>query len=330
MVMKAWVGTGAGPQVQFHLSDLPTPRPGPGELLVRVRAAGINRVDQFPTGSHFRHSPPAAAPIPGLEAAGDVVETGAGVEGYAGGERVAAMVQGGCAEFVRVHARLAIPVPDGMNWSTAAALPVSYLTAHNALMTLGQLPAGGRLLIHAVTSGVGLAALQLAALHRTALVIGSSSSAEKLERLRALGLHLGLVDPYAGFADRVLQQTGDNGVDVVLDNIGGRLLNETMQCTALGGAIVNVGRFGGIKAEIDLNLHAARRIRLLGATFRTRSLDEHADVVRRFLDDHRQDLADGSLAPLIDSVFSFDDLPSAILRSMQREQLGKIVVEWAS
>lgn len=328
--MKAWIGTGAGNEVSFQLGELPIPRPGPGELLVRAKAAGINRVDQFPTGSHFRHSAPASAPIPGLEAAGEVIEVGPDVHGYRGGERVTAMVQGGCAEFVRVNAALAIPVPQGMAWATAAALPVSYLTAHNALTTLGQLPAAGRVLIHAVTSGVGLAALQLASLQSAALIAGSSSSVEKLERLSALGLHLGLVDPYNGFADRVLQETGNNGVDVVLDNIGGMLLNESMRSTALGGAIVNVGRFGGIKADIDLNLHALRRIRLLGATFRSRSLREHADVVRAFLADHGQALADGSLAPLIDSVFAFADLPAAVQHSMQRGRLGKIVIEQAN
>lgn len=327
--MKAWVGTGAGPEVTFHWSEVPTPKPGPGELLIRVRAAGINRVDQFPTGLHFRHSPPAAAAIPGLEAAGEVVEIGPGVNGFSGGERIAAMVQGGCAEFATINAALALPVPEGMNWSTAAALPVSYLTAHNALTTLGQLPAAGRILVHAVTSGVGLAALQLAVLHRAKLIVGSSSSAEKLERLRGMGLHVGLVDPYAGFADQVLQETDDEGIDMVIDQVGGVLLNETMRCTALGGTIVNVGRFGGIKAEIDLNVHAARRIRLLGATFRTRSLDEHAGVVRAFLSDHGSALADGSLAPVIDSVFPFDEMPAAVQRSIQRGQLGKIVIEQA-
>lgn len=325
--MKAWIGSGAGAEVKFHLDEVPRPIPGPGELLVCVRAVGINRVDQFPTGSHFRHSPAAPVPIPGLEAAGEVVEVGPGVAGYRGGERVAAMVQGGCAEFVRFNAALAIPVPDGMTWPQAAAVPVSYLTAHNALLALGQLPPAGSLLIHAVTSGVGIAALQLAVLHRAAIIVGTSMSFAKLERLRALGLHLGLVDPYAGFADRVLQETGDKGVDVVLDNIGGTVLNDTMRCTALGGAIVNVGRFGGAKAEIDLNLHAARRVRLLGATFRTRSLDQHAEVVQKFLSDHGRALADGSLAPLIDGVFSFEELPAAIQRSLQREQLGKIVIE---
>jgi NADPH2:quinone reductase len=327
--MKAWVGSGAGADVRFELIDLPMPVAAPGEVLVRVRAAGINRVDQYPTGSHFRHSPPAPAAIPGLEAAGEVVEAGPSVEGVRVGDRVAAMVQGGCAEFVRMNAALAIPVPANMSWSTAAALPVSYLTAYNAMMMLGRLPPSGSLLVHAITSGVGIAALQLAVRHGAAIIMGSSTSPQKLERLRALGLHLGLPDPYTGFADAVLQRTDGKGADLVLDNIGGSLLNETMRCTALGGTIVNIGRLGGVNAQIDLNVHAARRIRLLGATFRSRSLDEHAGVVQSFLADHGRGLTDGSLAPLIDSVFAFNDLPVAVQRSLQREQLGKIVVECA-
>jgi len=325
--MKAWVGSGAGAEVTFRLEEVPTPTPGPGELLVRVKAAGINRVDQFPTVSHFGHSQPAPMPIPGLEIAGEVVSVGPDVAGYRGGERIAAMVQGGCAEIVRVQAALAMAIPPGMTWAQAAALPVSYLTAHNALFALGQLSDGGSLLIHAVTSGVGIAALQLAVLHRASVVIGTSMSPAKLERLRALGLHRGIADPYAGFADEVLRSTGDKGVDVVLDNIGGTILNETMRCTALGGAIVNVGRFGGTRSDIDLNLHAGRRIRFLGATFRTRSLEQHAAIVKAFMSDHSPALSDGSLVPMIDSVFRFQELPAAVEHSMQRAQLGKIVVE---
>ena len=111
--MKAWIGSGAGDEVSFRLDELPIPTPGPGELLVRARAAGINRVDQFPTGSHFRHSAPAPAPIPGLEAAGEVIEVGPDVAGYQGGERVAAMVQGGCAEYVRVQCSACDPGAAG-------------------------------------------------------------------------------------------------------------------------------------------------------------------------------------------------------------------------
>jgi NADPH:quinone reductase-like Zn-dependent oxidoreductase len=325
--MKAWIGTGRGAEVSYALHEIAAPALEPDELLLRVKAVGINRVDQYPTGSHFSHSPAAPAAIPGLEAAGEVVAVGAAVRGFHVGDRVAAMVQGGSAELVRVRAAIAMPLPPAMSWVSAAAVPVSYLTAHNALVTLGGIQSGASLLIHAATTGVGIATLQLAVRRGVPRIAGSSGSAEKLERLRGMGLTLGLHDPYRGFADAVCEHTGGRGVDVAVDNIGGALLNDTMRCTALGGTIVNVGRLGGIESNIDLNLHALRRIRLLGATFRTRSLEEHAQIVRDFLRDHGQDLADGTLSPLIDSVYGFDELPAAIRRSRQRQQLGKIVLE---
>lgn len=323
--MRAWVGDDA--LGSFRLAELPEPAPGPGELVVEVRAAGINRVDQRPKTSHFAHSAPAPAPVPGLEAAGEVVAVGSGVTGFGVGDRVTAMVQGGCAERVRVHADLAIRIPGGMTWTMAAALPVSYLTAHDALVTSGRFPRGGSVLIHAVSSGVGIAALQLARLREAAVIAGTSGSAAKLERLRTLGLTLGLARPEAGFSAAVLDQTGGAGIDVVIDNVGGALLNETLRATALGGRVIDVGRLGGTDAAIDLNLLALRRITLIGVTFRTRSLAEHAGVVRAFLADHDVDLANGRLTPLIDRVFPFAELPAAIARGGSREQLGKIVVE---
>ena len=325
--MKAWIGSSRGSAVSYALVAIDQPAAAADELLIRIRAVSINRVDQNPSGSHFNHSPPAPAAIPGLEIAGEVVSVGAGASGFCEEEHVTAMVQGGCAEYVRVKAALAIRVPPGMSWAAAAAIPVSYLTAHNALVTLGRLAPGGSVLIHAATSGVGLAALQLAALRAAAAIIGTTTSESKLERLRNLGATLCLTDPYRGFHDADLEHTGGRGVDVVIDNIGGSPLNDIMRCTALGGAIVNVGRLGGTEARLDLNLHALRHIRLLGATFRTRTLDERAQVVRDFLADHAAALANGSLAPVVDSVFAFDQLPAAMQRSVQREQFGKIVLE---
>lgn len=325
--MKAWIGHGRGLEANYELGQFDTPSPGRDELLVRVKAVGLNRVDQFPSNLHFSHSDPSPAPIPGLEAAGEVVAVGEGVTKFKPGDRVTAMVQGGCSEFVRIKAPLAIEVPQSMSWAQAASVPVSYLTAYNALYSLGKLAAGETLLVHAITSGVGLAALQLANLKGTTLIIGSSSSAEKLERLKPLGLSMGLVDPYGGFEQQVLDATNGAGVDVVVDHITGSLLNETMRATALGGRIVNVGRFGGTEASIDMNLHAQRRIAFLGATFRSRSLAEHAAAVRDFLFEFRESLANGTLAPMIDSIYAFEDMPAAMKRSMHREQLGKIVLE---
>lgn len=324
--MKAWVGMGSGEDLHYALREFPRPKAGRGELLVRVRGVGINRADQYPSGAHFSHSSPAPAPIPGLEAAGEVMELGEGVDGFVPGDRVAAMVQGGAAEFVCVKAPLALRLPEGMDWAVAASLPVSYLTAHNALVALGGLAPGGSVLIHAVTSGVGLAVLQLAVLRGAAAIVGSSMSPAKLERLASSGLTLALADPYAGFEQRVLAHTDGRGVDVVVDLIGGSVLNETMRSTALGGRIVNVGRFGGTQATVDLNLHAVRRIQLLGATFRTRSLEEHGAIVRAFLDDYAADLADGRLAPMMDQVFGFDELPAAVQRCVERRQFGKVAL----
>ena len=324
--MKAWVGMGSGADLHYELQEFPRPEAGRGELLVRVRGVGINRADQYPSGAHFSHSAPAPAPIPGLEAAGEVVAVGEGVRGFQPGDRVAAMVQGGAAEFVCVKAPLALRLPGGMDWAVAASLPVSYLTAHNALVALGGLARGGSVLIHAVTSGVGLAALQLAVLRGAGVIAGSSTSPAKLERLASSGLTLALADPYAGFEQRVLAHTDGRGVEVVVDLIGGSVLNETMRSTALGGRIVNVGRFGGTQATVDLNLHAVRRIQLLGATFRTRSLEEHGAIVQAFLDDYEADLTDGRLAPVMDQVFGFDELPAAVQRCVERRQFGKVAL----
>lgn len=321
--MRAWVGERVDGAVRWRCETFDDPVARAGELLVAVRAVGINRVDQWPKTSHFGHTDPAPAAIPGLEAAGEVVAVGPGVGGWRVGDRVTGMVQGGAAERVRMHAALAIRVPDSLDWTVAAGIPVSYLTAHDALVTHGALPPDGTVLVHAVTSGVGIAAVQIARRRGARLVAGSSGSREKME---ALGLDLPIVDPYAGFAPAVLAATGGRGVDVVIDNIGGRILDETLRATAIGGRVIDVGRFGGTRAEIDLDLLAVRRIALIGVTFRTRSLDEHAAVVRAFVHDHATDLATGALAPRIDRVHDFDALPAALERGASRDALGKQIL----
>lgn len=328
--MRAWIGERIEKSARWHLAELPEPRPRAGEVLIRVRAVGLNRVDQWPKTSHFSHSDPAPAAIPGLECAGEIAALGEGVTDRRIGERVMAMVQGGAAETVRVHAALTMPVPQAMAWTSAAALPVSYLTAHDALIGQGRLQNGGNVLIHAVSSGVGIAALQIARLRGARFIAGSSGSAEKLDRLarpaRPDGLDLALLDPYAGFADRLLEATAGHGADVVIDHIGGRILDETIRATALGGRVIDVGRFGGTRAEIDLDQLAVRRVSLIGVTFRTRTLAEHRAVIDAFLTDHADDLAQGRLAPVIDGVFAFDALPEAMARSASRAQFGKIVL----
>lgn len=324
--MKAWIGerNAAGPR--YSLGDLAEPAPGPDEVVLRVHAVGLNLVDRFPKRVHFEHSPASAAPIPGMEVAGEIAALGGAVRDVKPGERVMAMVQGGCAEYACAKRALLMPIPVGMSWTQAAAIPVSFLTAHDALVTQAHFPPCGSVLVQGVTTGVGLAAVQLARQHGARLIAGSSRSQEKLERTRALGLQLALLQGDTGIADAVLAATDGRGVDVVLDHLGGRMLHETLRSTAVGGRIVNVGRFAGTRGEIDLELLALRRISLIGVTFRTRSLEEHAAIVARFLAQHRGDLESGALQPVVDRVFDFASLPAAIERASRGEQFGKLVL----
>ena len=324
--MKAWVGERGAPVARYRQVDLPDPAPAPDEVVLRVHAAGLNLADRFPKRRHFEHSAALPAAIPGLEAAGEIEAVGRSVRSHRPGERVMAMLHGACAQYACAHESLLMSVPPGMSWTDAAAVPVSFLTAHDALVTNARLERGANLLVLGATTGVGLAALQIARRHGAALVAGSSRSAAKLERARELGLDLALLDAGAGVADRVLEATSGRGADVVLDHLGGRVLHDTLRATALGGRIVNVGRFAGTRGEIDLELLSLRRISLIGVSFRTRSLAEHAEVVSRFVAQHDADLASGALRPMVDRVYEFSDLPAAIERAAGGAQFGKLVL----
>lgn len=324
--MQVWIGHMANGTASYEVGEVPIPKLREGEILVRVKAAGLNRVDQRPKSSHFSHTEPAAAAIPGLEMAGEVAETAGPCGGFRVGDRVMAMVQGGAAEFARVHHSLAMRVPDNIPWESAGAIPISYLTAYDAIETQGELRRGGHLLVHAVTSGVGIASVQIGRLRGARSIGGSSSSARKLEIARDIGVTYGILDVHAAFSDIVHKNTDGHGADVVVDNIGGAFLNETIRSTAFGGRIIDVGRLGGTTADLDLDLLAVRRASLIGVTFRTRTLQEHAEVCRRFVADHGNDLAAGRLQPVIARTFDFAELPAAIDCARGGSLFGKIVL----
>lgn len=323
--MKAWIGERRPAGPRYQLADLPQPAPGLEEVLLRVRAVGLNLVDRFPKRSHFDHSPAAPAAIPGLEAAGEIAALGSAVRDRRLGERVMAMLHGGCAEYACANQALLMAVPPSMPWTDAAAVPVSFLTAHDALATSGRLPRGGSVLILGATTGVGLAAVQIARRHGASLIAGSSRSPEKLERVRQMGLDLALPDGDA-LADQVLAATAGRGVDVVIDLLGGRTLPHALRAAAIGGRIVQIGRFAGTRGEIDLELLSMRRLSLIGVSFRTRSLAEHAAIVAGFEAHHGADLENGTLRPVVDRVFEFAALPAAIDRAARGEHLGKLVL----
>jgi len=324
--MKAWVGRELPAGTDYHLEEFSRPEAGSHELVLRVRAIGINRVDQRPKTSHFSHTAPAPAAIPGLEAAGEVVEVGPDASDWRVGDRAMAMVQGGAAEFVRVNCKLAMKVPVTISWADAGAIPVSYLTAYDAMVMRGHIKAGDHLLIHAVTSGVGIACVQLGKLLSAASIGGSSTSKAKLAQAMEAGLAYGILDPYRGFAQETVDATGGHGADVIVDNIGGSILDETLRAAAFGARIIDVGRMGGTKAELDLDRLAMRRASLIGVTFRTRSLDEHAEICARFMTDHGRDLAEGHLKPVLSKTFDFSDFAAAAAFARVGSTYGKVVV----
>ncbi len=320
--MKAGVATENG----LALRDIPQPRPKPNEVLVKVRAAALNRADLatargVPHGSHGG----IGAPV-GIEWAGEVAETGAEVKGYRPGDRVMCSGTGGYAEYAVSDWGRVNPMPDGMSFEQAATLPVSLITLHNALVTAGRLAAGESVMIQGASSGVGLMGLQIAKLKGAQLVIGTSTNDARRARLSEFGADLALDTRDAGFADEVLQATGGKGVDLVVDMLSGPVVAQTMRAIAILGRMVNVGRLAGTKAEFDFDLHALRRIDYIGVTFRTRTLEEVREINRRMRADLWEAVTAGKLALPIDSRFSLDQAVQAQAHMRANKHFGKILL----
>lgn len=307
--------------------DVARPQPGDGEVLVSVRAAGANRADLAMNVGHFKQAGAAlAAPVAGLEFAGEVAELGPGVSGVRLGDRVMAMGQGAFAEYARVDHRLLIPVPAGFSWEEAASAPVAFMTMHDAVVTNGRLQPGESVLVQGVTSGVGIAAFQIARAKGARLVIGTSTSDAKLATLREWGLDLGLNSRSDDVVQRVTEATGGKGVELVIDMIGGPVINQNMQAAAVKGRIVDVGRMGGLKGEIDLDLHSLKRISFIGVTFRTRSVEEIQTIIRLMVDDIWPDVVAGRVKVPIDRSFALEQAADAYTHMRANAHLGKVVL----
>jgi tumor protein p53-inducible protein 3 len=309
----------------LSLGELPDPVPAEGELLVDVRATALNRADLLQRRGLYP-PPKGASEVLGLECAGVVAAHGPGGAAVPVGERVMALLPGGgYAERVTIPARMAIPIPEGMSFEQAAAIPEAFLTAREALFTLGRLEPGETVLVHAAAGGVGSAAVQLA--HRFgARVIATAGSADKLARVRELGADVGVDYKSEDFAEAVRSATEGRGADVVLDFVGGAYWSKHAACLAVGGRNVVIGLLGGTSAEVNLAQLLQRRTQILGLVMRSRPVSDKIAITQAFIRESLPLFADGRLAPVIDSVYPLVEAAAAHERMEKNENIGKIVL----
>jgi NADPH2:quinone reductase len=321
--MKAGVASENG----LAIRDVPRPQAGPNQVLVEVRAAGLNRADlNAAKGAGVATRDSWGKPI-GLEWAGVVAETGAGVEGLRAGDRVMCSGAGGYAEYAVCDAARAMPIPDAkLSFERAAILPLALLTMHDAVVTNGRLRAGEAVLIQGASSGVGLMGLQIARHMGAATVIGSSTNDARRARLKDFGADIVVDTRAANWADAVLGATGGQGVHLIVDMISGPVIEQSMKAARVRGRIVNVGRLGGTHADFNFDLHALKRLDYIGVTFRTRTAADVAEIVRRMRADLWDAVAAGKLDLPIDSRFPLDQAAAAHARMRANEHFGKIVL----
>ena len=309
--------------------DVPDPVVGPDDLLVAVRACALNRADVLQRmGGYPQPGPRPEFEIPGLEYAGEVVEAGSRVEGFAPGDRVMGLVPGGgYAELVSVPQRLALKVPDSLSWQEAGATPEVYITAHDALLQC-NLQAGERVLIHAVGSGVGVAGVQIAKAMGASQVIGTAGSAEKLASAAELGLDVGVNYREQDFAEVVHEATGGAGVDVVLDVIGAAYWEQNLRALARQGRMVEVGLMSGAALETaSLQPLLMKRLQVRGTTLRARPLEQKAAATRAFEKSVLPHIASGRIKIVVDSVYPLSEAAAAQAYMEANANFGKIVLE---
>ncbi len=307
----------------IELRDVEALVPGAGQMLVRVRAASLNRGEFIL--NHGLHKPGAPKPI-GIEAAGIVVACGAGVTAFKPGDRVMGRCPGAFAEYGLMDEREAMPVPARLTFEQASSIPLVFLVVHDMLVLQGRLQPGQWVLIPGVSSGVGVASL-LMAKALGAKVIGTSGSQEKLDRLLALGLDVGLCTRQPDFHDAVMKATGGNGVNLVVNTVGGSVFAECIRCMAFEGRLATVGYVDNtLKAEIDIEALHAKRLTLFGVSNKLRSADQRAEFVPAFKAHILPLMEAGHMTPVVDRVFPFEQMEQAKAFMDANQHLGKIVL----
>src|SRR5579859_1112862 len=320
--MKAYVYGANGAEI----ADVAKPSPKGTQVLIRVHACGLNRADLGMTKGHVHGSAGGVGTVLGMEWSGEVAELGPDATGFKVGDKVMGSGAAAFAEYTLAdHGRL-FRAPSNMNFDEACTLPIAITTMHNAVVTVGGLQPGQSVLIQGASSGVGLMAMQIAKFKGAKLVVGSSTDASRRARLKEFGADLAVDSSDPAWIEQVLQATSGEGVDLIVDQVSGKVASQNLKATKVKGRIVNVGRLGGTHADFNFDLHAARRIDYIGVTFRTRSVAEVRDIFNEVRNEIWPAVESRKLQLPIDKVFAFDDIGKAFERMDANQHLGKIVV----
>jgi NADPH:quinone reductase len=307
----------------FEPREAPVPHPGKGELLVKVRAASLNRGEILASISlHAVHEPKPA----GADCAGEVEAVGEGVTAFKKGDRVMGRARGCFAEYVAMSVEQAAPAPARLSWEQAGSVPGAGITAYEAICALGRLTTGETLLVVGAASGVGMFGVQIGK-YLGCRVIGTSRSAHKLEKLKHAGMDVGIVAAGGGFADAVLEATDGKGVNLAINLVGGSAFPDCVRSLANKGRLGIIGYVDhSLKAEVDLEAVHGRRLQIFGVSNALMSAADRAEAMRGFIRDLLPGFTAGKVTPIVDKVFPFHELPAAKKYMESDAQLGKVVV----
>jgi putative PIG3 family NAD(P)H quinone oxidoreductase len=328
--MKAVVFAGKGGPEMARIQEIPQPVAQRGEVLVRVRAAALNRADLLQRRGLYPPPPGFREDVPGLEFAGEIAEVGLGVTGWKAGDRVMAIASGEAqAEYVLADPYMLMRIPEGMSFPLAAALPEAGITAHDAMITLGGMRPGATVLLHAIGSGVATLGLQIAkAMGGT--VVGTARTADKIEKAKGLGLDHGILlgKEEPKFADEVRRLTDRRGVPVVVDFVGAPYMAENLASLAPQGRVVVVGTMGGPKATVDLGVLMRARGQIVGTVLRPRPLYEKIQATQAFARDVLPLVAAGRVKPVLDRAWPAAQVHEAHEQLERNDSFGKVVLEF--
>jgi NADPH:quinone reductase len=317
---------GAGGPEVIRLEDAPVPRPGPGQVLIEVAAAGVNRPDCIQRAGAYP-PPPGASDIPGLEVSGRVAALGEGVTSLRVGDTVCALLSGGgYAEYCVADEALCLPVPAALSLLEAGGVPETYFTVYDNVFTRGRLRAGESLLVHGGSSGIGSTAIQLAKA-MGATVYATAGSAEKCDFCRSLGADAAVNYRTEDFVDEIRRLTDKRGVDVILDMVGGSYIGRNLSILAVEGRLVQIAFLQSSKVEIDFRPVMVRRLTLTGSTLRPRSVELKARIAAALRETVWPLLENGTVRPIVDATFPLEETRRAHELMESSAHQGKIMLE---